>query len=129
VEPGLSSPLVYTKAAAARSPGTGHIGGTAGFFESVANFTKADFAPVDAADDLRSDGLGVVRSREQVHQISCSFPIGFLFKGDVEVRSLTEHIKDRPEREPSRSIGFKAEIDPKPIDACGLDCRRSFRHV
>ena len=40
VEPGLSSPLACARAAAARSPGTGHIGGTAGFFESLANFTN-----------------------------------------------------------------------------------------
>ena len=85
--------------------------------------------PADASHDLEIDGLAVVRSCEKVHQISCSFPIGFLFEGDVEVGSLAEHIKDRPQCEPARSISFKAEIDPKPINACGLDGRRRFRHV
>ena len=88
-----------------------------------------DIAAVAASCDLGSDGLGVVRRCEQVHQVSRSLLVGFLFKSHVEVGGLPEHIQERPEREPPRSIGFKAEIDPKPICACGLYRWRGFRQV
>ena len=67
--------------------------------------------------------------REEVHQISCSILVGFLFESHVEVGGLPKHIKERPEREPPRSIGFKAKIDPKAVYACGLYRGRGLPRV
>ncbi len=72
------------------------------------------------------NGLSVIGSREQVHQISARFAIGLIFERDVEIWRMTEHVEKRPERKPLRAIGLKPEIYPQPIYAAFLYSRRSI---
>jgi len=57
----------------------------------------------------------VVGCCEQVHQIAGGVPVGSVFERYVEVGSMPKHVEQRPKRKSPRTIGFKAEIDAKPI--------------
>ena len=73
--------------------------------------------------------LVIVRRCEQVHQVPCCIPVGFVLEGNVEIGRAAKHVEEGPKGEPVGTVGLETKIYSQTIDASLLHRGRSFAQV